>query len=89
MFRASPGLTRNRALASPITSPVDKNTDAIDPARTADALGTLRARSEVSRSVMILVAVGGVLVAAFLMGMLWRSVSSGIKNAPTIPQVGV
>jgi hypothetical protein len=55
----------------------------------SDALGTLRARSRMSQTVMVLVAVAGLIVGAMLLGLIWRGVTGGIKNAPSIPAIKV
>ncbi len=48
----------------------------------ADALGTLRVRSRMSRTALILIVVAGVIIAAILIGFIWHTVSGGIENAP-------
>lgn len=57
--------------------------------RPSDALGALRARSQASRTVMVLIAVAGVIIATFVLGLIWRTVTGGIRNAPSIPAVNV
>ena len=61
----------------------EKKQPAVKP---ADALGTLARRSQAFRVSTVLILVGGLIVVAFLVGLL-VNIISGKDNTPEIPSV--
>lgn len=55
----------------------------------ADALGKLSERTRASRVMVVVIAVVGFFVIAFLVGLIARGVGGGIDNAPDIPRVEI
>lgn len=55
----------------------------------ADALGRLSERTRVSRFWAVIIAIVGIFLLAFLIGLLVRGVSGGLDNAPDIPKVEI
>lgn len=64
----------------------DKERDEVKP---ANALGKLSERSRSSRIGVVVISLIGFFLLVFLIGMIVRSVSNGIDNAPDIPRVDI
>ena len=62
--------------------------DRFKDVKAADALGTLSRRTGSSRTALVLVAFIGFIALAFIIGMLWRTVTDGV-GIPAVPSVEV